>query len=189
MLGWSILNRFDFTVSSWLAFNYIAFIVIILKKIKQIKKSRWLRYLFTLKVIIQWQIKQKKLRQTREIVNPHAAGIDVSSTEMQVCVPENRDSENNRRFGSFTEDLHYISSLLKTCGITTVAMESTDVYWVQLYMILEEAGFDVLLVNAKAIKNIGEKETDEVDAEWIMLLHSYGLLKASFLKWEPVTKR
>jgi transposase len=115
-----------------------------------------------------------------EIVNPNAAGIDVSSTEMQVCVPEERDSDNNRRFGSFTEDLHLISSWLKTCGITTVAMESTGVYWVQLYMILEADGFDVLLVNAKAIKNIGEKKTDEVDAEWIMLLHFYGLLKASF---------
>ena len=128
--------------------------------------------------------KAKKVKTSKglklEIVNPHAAGIDVSSTEMQVCVPENRDSDNNRRFGSFTEDLHYISSWLTTCGITTVAMESTGVYWVQLYMILEEDGFDVLLVNAKAIKNIGEKKTDEVDAEWIMLLHSYGLLKASF---------
>jgi transposase len=117
---------------------------------------------------------------TLEIVNPHAAGIDVSSTEMQVCVPEDRDGDNNRRFGTFTEDLHTISSWLKACGITTVAMESTGVYWVQLFMILEEDGFDVLLVNAKAIKNIGEKKTDEVDAEWIMLLHNYGLLKASF---------
>ena len=128
--------------------------------------------------------KAKKIKTSKglklEIVNPHAAGIEVSSTEMQVCVPENRDSDNNRRFGAFTEDLHYISSWLKACGITTVAMESTGVYWVQLYMILEEAGFDVLLVNAKSIKNIGEKKTDEVDAEWIMLLHSYGLLKASF---------
>ena len=115
-----------------------------------------------------------------EIVNPDAAGIDVSSTEMQVCVPEDRDGDNNRRFGTFTEDLHAISSWLKACRITTVAMESTGVYWVQLFMILEEDGFDVLLVNAKAIKNIGEKKTDEVDAEWIMLLHSYGLLKASF---------
>jgi len=128
--------------------------------------------------------KAKKIKTGKglklEIVNPHAAGIDVSSTEMQVCVPEDRDFDNNRRFGTFTEDLHYISSWLKACGITTVAMESTGVYWVQLYMILEEDGFDVLLVNAKAIKNIGEKKTDEVDAEWIMLLHSYGLLKASF---------
>ena len=114
------------------------------------------------------------------VVNPNAAGIDVSSTEMQVCVPEDRDGDNNRRFGTFTEDLHYISSWLKACKIDTVAMESTGVYWVQLYMILEADGFDVLLVNAKAIKNIGEKKTDEVDAEWIMLLHSYGLLKASF---------
>ena len=114
------------------------------------------------------------------IVNPNAAGIDVSSTEMQVCVPEDRDGDNNRKFGTFTEDLHYISSWLKACNIDTVAMESTGVYWVQLYMILEADGFDVLLVNAKAIKNIGEKKTDEVDAEWIMLLHSYGLLKASF---------
>jgi transposase len=128
--------------------------------------------------------KAKKIKTSKglklEIVNPNAAGIDVSSTEMQVCVPENRDADNNRRFGTFTEDLHQISSWLKACGITTVAMESTGVYWVQLYMRLEEDGFDVLLVNAKAIKNIGEKKTDEVDAEWIMLLHSYGLLKASF---------
>jgi len=128
--------------------------------------------------------KAKKIKTSKglklQIVNSDAAGVDVSSTEMQVCVPEDRDSENNRRFGTFTEDLHDISSWLQACGITTVAMESTGVYWVQLYMILEEAGFDVLLVNAKAIKNIGEKKTDEVDAEWIMLLHSYGLLKASF---------
>jgi DNA-binding protein YbaB len=114
------------------------------------------------------------------IVNPNAAGIDVSSTEMQVCVPEDRDGDNNRCFGTFTEDLHSIASWLQSCGIDTIAMESTGIYWVQLYMILESAGFDVLLVNAKAIKNIGEKKTDEVDAEWIMLLHSYGLLKASF---------
>ena len=114
------------------------------------------------------------------IVNPNAAGIDVSSTEMQVCVPEDRDGDNNRKFGTFTEDLHEISAWLKSCKIDTVAMESTGVYWVQLYMILEADGFNVLMVNAKAIKNIGEKKTDEVDAEWIMLLHHYGLLRASF---------
>ena len=128
--------------------------------------------------------KAKKIKTGKglklEIVNPHAAGIDVSSTEMQVCVPEGRDADNNRRFGTFTEDLHLISSWLQACGITTVAMESTGVYRVQLYMIPEADGFDVLPVNARAIKNIGEKKTDEVDAEWIMLLHCYGLLKASF---------
>ena len=128
--------------------------------------------------------KAKKVKTSKgvrlEIVNPMAAGIDVSSTEMQVCVPEHCDGDNNRCFGTFTEDLRYISSWLKACGITTVAMESTGVYWVQLFMTLQGDGFDVLMVNAKAIKNIGEEKTDEVDAEWIMLLHSYGLLKASF---------
>jgi transposase len=115
-----------------------------------------------------------------EIVNRDAAGIDVSSTEMQVCVPPERSEDNNRRFGTFTEDLHAISLWLKSLNIKTVAMESTGVYWVQLFMILEADGFDVILCNAKAIKNIGEKKTDKVDAEWIMLLHFYGLLKASF---------
>ncbi|MDR2144860.1 MAG: IS110 family transposase [Tannerella sp.] len=134
------------------------------------------------KVVKAKKAKKIKTKEglTLSIVNPNAAGIDVSSTEMQVCVPEDRDGDNNRCFGTFTEDLHLISSWLKACGIDTVAMESTGIYWVQLYMILEADGFDVLLVNAKAIKNIGEKKTDEVDAEWIMLLHSYGLLKASF---------
>lgn len=128
--------------------------------------------------------KAKKTKSSKglklEVVNPNASGIDVSSTEMQVCVPGDRDGDNNRCFGTFTEDLYLIADWLRACGIDTVAMESTGVYWVQLYMVLESAGFDVLLVNAKAIKNIGEKKTDEVDAEWIMLLHSYGLLKASF---------
>ena len=91
--------------------------------------------------------KAKKIQTSKglklEIVNPNAAGIDVSSTEMQVCVPEDRDGDNNRRFGTFTEDLHSISSWLKACGITTVAMESTGVYRVQLYMRLEEDGFEV----------------------------------------------
>ena len=124
-----------------------------------------------------------------EIVNPNAAGIDVSAKEMQVCVPENSDSDNNRCFGTFTCDLHEISAWLKACNIDTIAMESTGIYrvlrtqykyWVPLYMRLVADGFDVLLGSAQAIKNFAEKKTDEVDAEWIMLLHSYGLLKASF---------
>ena len=128
--------------------------------------------------------KAKKIKTAKglklDVVNPNAAGIDVSSTEMQVCVPDDRDGDNNRRFGTFTCDLHEISAWLKACKIDTIAMESTGVYWIPLYMRLVADGFDVLLGNAKAIKNIAEKKTDEVDAEWIMLLHSYGLLKASF---------
>ena len=99
---------------------------------------------------------------------------------MQVCVPEDRDGENNHCFGSFTCDYEEIASWLKACGITTVAMESTGSYWVELYFFLEEKGFDVLLANAKDVKNVSGKKTDEADAEWIMLMHSYGLLKPSF---------
>lgn len=108
-----------------------------------------------------------------KIVNPNAAGIDIAYGEMQVCVPEDRDGENNRCFGSFTCDYEKIASWLKACGITTVAMESTGSYWVGLYFLLEERGFDVLLANAKEVKNVSGKKTDEADAEWIMLMHSY----------------
>jgi transposase len=114
------------------------------------------------------------------IVHPNACGIDVSSKEFQVCVPEDRDPRNNRVFGSFTRNLHEIARWLKDCNIETAAMESTGVYWIQLYMLLEEYGIEVILVNAKHIKNICDKKTDVVDASWIQLLHSYGLLKASF---------
>jgi transposase len=115
-----------------------------------------------------------------KIVNPDSAGIDVSSREMQVCVPLDRDADNNRKFGVFTEDLEKISEWLTDCRITTVAMESTGVYWVPLYLTLEGHGIDVYLVNAKSVKNFVEEKTDEVDAESLMLMHAYGLLKASY---------
>lgn len=115
-----------------------------------------------------------------EIVNPNAAGIDIASGEMQVCVPADRDADYNRRFGSFTSNLKEISAFLKACRIDTVAMESTGIYWLPLYRLLKEDGYDVVLVNARDVKNISGKKTDKTDAEWIMLLHSYGLLKAGF---------
>lgn len=115
-----------------------------------------------------------------KIVNPDAAGIDIADSEMQVCVPEDRDGDNNRRFGSFTRDLNEICSWLKACNIKTVAMEATGIYWIPLYFKLKDSGIDVILVNAREVKNIAEKKTDEADAEWLMLLHTYGLLKASY---------
>ena len=128
--------------------------------------------------------KAQKIRKNKRsellIVNPDAAGIDVASTEYQVCVPEDRDQNHNRRFDSYTCDLRAIAEWLKRCRIQTVAMEATGIYWVQLYMILEENGFDVVVCNAKHIKNLGEKKTDYVDATWIQLLHTYGLLTESF---------
>jgi transposase len=88
--------------------------------------------------------------------------------------------DHNRRFEAYTCDLHAIAQWLKVCGIETVAMEATGIYWVQIFMVLQEYGFDVVLCNAKHIKNIGEKKTDYVDASWIQILHTYGLLKESF---------
>ena len=128
--------------------------------------------------------KAKKIRKDKrlelKVVNPDAAGIDVSSTEMQVCVPLDRDADNNRKFGVFTEDLDKISDWLVLCRITTVAMESTGVYWVPLYMHLVSRGIEVYLVNAASVKNFVEEKTDEVDAESLMLMHAYGLLKPSY---------
>lgn len=115
-----------------------------------------------------------------KIVNPNAAGIDIADAEMQVCVPSDRDGDNNRRFGSFTRDLDEICGWLKVCEIDTAAMEATGIYWIPLFFKLKEAGIDVILVNAHEVKNISEKKTDEADAEWLMLLHTYGLLKASY---------
>ena len=115
-----------------------------------------------------------------KVVNPNAAGIDIASSEMQVCVPEDRDSECNRTFGCFTQDLKQIADWLKSCRIDTISMESTGVYWLPLYFILKERGFDVILVNARDVKNYSGRKTDEADAEWLMMLHSYGLLKCSF---------
>ena len=85
--------------------------------------------------------------------NPHAAGIDVGATKIFVSVPPDRDSQPVRSFGSFTRDLHAIADWLTTCGVTTVAMESTSVYWIPLYEILVAAGLEVYLVNPRALKN------------------------------------
>lgn len=114
------------------------------------------------------------------IVNPNAAGIDIADTEMQVCVPEDRDGENNRRFGSFTQDLNTIVDWLKDCRITTVAMEATGIYYLYLFLKLQDAGIDVLLANPQDVKNLSGRKTDAADAEWLMVLHRYGLLKPCY---------
>lgn len=114
------------------------------------------------------------------VINPTAAGIDVSDKEMMVAYPINSEQLEVRVFGCFTMDLHSIAQTLKSNGITTVAMESTGVYWVALFLLLQEYGFEVYLVNAKHVKNVTGRKDDESDAEWIQKLHSCGLLNASF---------
>lgn len=115
-----------------------------------------------------------------EVVNSNAAGIDISPKEMQVCVPVDRDENSNRKFGVYTEDLNNIVEWLKSCHIDTVAMESTGVYWLPIFRVLKDSGFDVILVNASDVKNYSGRKTDASDAEWLMMLHCYGLLKPCF---------
>jgi transposase len=124
--------------------------------------------------------KAKIAKAIIDLVRPNAAGIDIASEVHYVSVPNDRDSQSVRKFGSFTEDLHKMAQWLKQCNIDTVAMESTGIYWVQPYLILEEYGFEVYLVNARHIKNVSGRKSDVQDCQWIRQLHSYGLLNRSF---------
>lgn len=121
-----------------------------------------------------------KTKKGFPVLHPNAAGIDVASKEHYVAVNPSIVGQPIRSFGCFTEDLKEITKWLKACQVDTVAMEATGIYWVSLYLILEEAGFDVVLVNAKHVKNVSGKKSDVKDAEWLRQLHSCGLLSASF---------
>jgi transposase len=123
---------------------------------------------------------------TTPVLHPHAAGIDVGATELYVCVPLDRDPQSIRRFGTFTEDLRAVATWLQQCGVTSVAMESTGVYWIPLYQILETQGFAVCLVNARHVKNVPGRKTDVQDCQWLQYLHSVGLLRGSFRPPETV---
>lgn len=115
------------------------------------------------------------------MVNPDAAGIDIGSRLHAVAVPAGRDEVSVREFGAFTEDLQAIAQWLKQCRVNTVAMESTGIYWKNLFSVLIQHGFEVYLVNAKHTRNITGKKEDESDAQWIQKLHSCGLLNSCFL--------
>src|SRR5262249_41699291 len=108
-----------------------------------------------------------------------AAGIDVGGSEIWVDVGS-RDPEPVRKFATFTADLHELADWLNHCGIDTVAMESTGVYWIPVCQILESKGIEVVLVNARHAKNVTGRKTDMLDCQWFRTLHSYGLLAASF---------
>ena len=115
-----------------------------------------------------------------ERMNPNAAGVDCGSEAHYVAVPADRDAAPVRSFKTFTTELHRLADWLTACGVTTVAMESTGVYWIPLYEILEARGFDVVLVNARHVKNVPGRKTDVVDCQWLQELHSVGLLRGSF---------
>ena len=120
-----------------------------------------------------------------EVVHPHAAGIDVGNSAHYVAVRPDRDSEPVRRFECFTADLHRMADWLQSCGVETVAMQSTGVYWIPLYEILEERGLEVYLVNARHTKNLPGRKSDVQESQWLLKLHTYGLLNNSF---QPVSE-
>ena len=127
------------------------------------------------------QSKKKKRRHTHpQVINPHAAGIDCGASAHYVAVPPSMSEEPVRRFSSFTHDLHALADWLTECGVETVAMESTGVYWVALYDLLEARGFEVVLVNARAVKHVPGRKSDVADYQWLQQLHSFGLLRGSF---------
>src|SRR6266852_1134901 len=115
-----------------------------------------------------------------EVVHPHAAGIDIGNESHYVAVPPSRDPQPVQCFGCTTAELKKMAEWLTQCGIRTVAMQSTGVYWIAVYDILEEAGMEVYLVNARETKNLPGRKTDVQEGEWLMQLHTYGLLRNSF---------
>jgi transposase len=134
-------------------------------------------------------MKQNRRRQAKsrslspsllERINPNAAGIDCGSAEHYVAVPPDRDPNPVRAFKSFTDDLHRLADWLLACGVTTVAMEATGVYWIPLYEVLEARGLEAVLVNARHVKNVPGRKSDVTDCEWLRELHSVGLLRGSF---------
>jgi transposase len=129
--------------------------------------------------------KKRKLKASKSaselpVLKPNAAGVDIGATEIFVAVPADRDPEPVRAFPTFTEDLHRLADWLKKCGVETVAMESTSVYWIPLFQILEARNFEVCLVNARYFQNVPGRRTDVSDCQWLRYLHSVGLLRPSF---------
>ena len=126
--------------------------------------------------------KNEKVKQISQlpVIRFNVAGIDVHDSEMVVAYPVNSEELEVKSFGAFTCDLHLIAKTLKEAGVTSVAMESTGVYWVSLFLLLQEYGFEVYLVNSRHTKNVTGRKDDDSDATWIHKLHSCGLLKASF---------
>jgi transposase len=130
----------------------------------------------------RWR-KTSKSRQSPSLlerINPDVAGIDLGSSEHFVAVPADRDPNPVQSFRTFTSDLHRLADWLTACRIRSVVMEATGVYWIPIFEILEARGFDVLLVNARHVRNVPGRKSDVRDCEWLRDLHIVGLLRGSF---------
>lgn len=126
--------------------------------------------------------RRKTVRWPKHLVhlNACAAGIDIGSKCHFVAVPEGTDPEPIREFSTFTDDLERLADWLISCGVSTVAMESTGIYWIPVFEILESRGIEVMLVNARHVKNVPGRKSDVLDCQWLQQLHTYGLLRGAF---------
>lgn len=124
--------------------------------------------------------KSSKGARDLKVVNPNAAGIDLGAQTHYVAVPEGRGGRPVESFGCVTAELVRMSNWLKACGVDTVAMEATGVYWVPVCAVLEDQGLHVILVDPRQVKNAKGRKTDVQDSAWIQKLHSFGLLAAAF---------
>ena len=129
---------------------------------------------------------KSRRRNEAPVVHQSAAGIDVGSRFHVVAIPSSCSAEPVKKFSSFTGDLKRLRDWLCQHNIKTVAMESTGIYWIPIYEILEQAGLEVFLVNARHVKCVPGRKSDISDAQWLQQLHSWGLLKASFQPSEGV---
>lgn len=123
---------------------------------------------------------KRKFKSNFVLTHPNAAGIDIGASSHFVAVPADRDEQPVREFPSFTEDLGALADWLTACGVDTVAMEATGVYWIPLFELLEARGFTVYLVNARQVKNVSGRKSDVLDCQWLQQLMSFGLLSGAF---------
>ena len=121
-----------------------------------------------------------RTRSQLTVQHPDAAGIDVGGKSHFVAVPPDRSETPVREFGCYTQDLHEMAVWMMACGVTIVALESTGVYWIPVYEVLEAHGIAVVLVNARNVKNVSGRKSDVLDCQWLQQLMSYGLLSAAF---------
>jgi hypothetical protein len=126
------------------------------------------------------RILKAKANSDLQLLNEHAAGIDIGADRHYVAVPPTADAHPVREFSVFTKDLYALADWLSSCGVKTVAMESTGVYWVPLFEVLEERGFKVKLVDARKVKNVSGRKSDVLDCQWLQQLESYGLLQGAY---------
>jgi transposase len=126
------------------------------------------------------------VNESLPVLRPNAAAIDIGAEKHFVSVPPDRAPEAVRHFGCFTTDLHRMAEWLKACGIETVAMEATGVYWVPVYEVLEGYGFELFLVDGRQTKNVSGRKSDVLDCQWTRTLHSYGLLTAAFVPAQEI---